>query len=356
MLGAAIKKDVWLLLRDRGSLIRLFVVPIMFISLFGSMFKFGGGDKGHGRPIALWYAGADPRGQAIETTLAKSEGFAPRRLATADAVRASVAKEETVAGLVVETLPIELVIDLDAEIQSRGPIQGALTALVSSALATGPPPAPLAVARSPIGQQAAQTVSGFQITVPANSVLFGFFIVITVALSFASEKRSGTWRRVLAAPVPRWQALVGTLVPYYIIGLVQLAFLFGIGAAAFGMHIAGSLAALAVLSMAVVLCAVCLGLVFASLGGSERQIGGVGSMILLVMALLGGCMFPRMLMPDALKAIGHIVPHSWALDGYYAILVKPGTGIAEIAPSLAALLGFAAVFAAFGLWRFKFEK
>ena len=356
MLGAAIQKDVWLLLRDRGSLIRLFVVPILFISLFGSMFRSAGSDKGHARPIALWYADGDTRGQAIDNALAKTDGFVGRRLATPDAVRDSVAKDETVAGIVVAGLPVELVIDLETEIQTRGPIQGALTAIVTRALATGPVPPPVVEVRSPKGPARPEEISGFQITVPANSVLFGFFICITVALSFAGEKRTGTWRRVLAAPVPRWHALVGTLVPYYIIGLFQLAFLFGIGAGAFGMHVAGSLAALVVLSMTVVLVAVCLGLVFASLGGSERQIGGVGSMILLVMALLGGCMFPRMLMPDALKAVGHIVPHSWALDGYYAILTKPGTGIVEIAPSLLALLGFAAVFATFGLWRFKFEK
>ncbi len=357
MLGAAIKKDVWLLLRDRGSLIRLFVVPILFISLFGTMFKHAGdGAKAKGRPIAIWYADGDPRGQAIDTALGKSEGFAPKKLASAAAVRTAVASDEMVAGIVVETLPVELVIDLDSDIQVRGPIQGALTGIVTRALAIAPPPAPVVEARSPKGQTKPDEVSGFQITVPANAVLFGFFIVITVALSFASEKRTGTWRRVLAAPVPRWQALVGTLVPYYIIGLCQLGFVFGIGAAAFGMKIAGSVPALVALSMVVVLCAVCLGLVFASLGGTERQIGGVGSMILLVMALLGGCMFPRLLMPESLQAIGHIVPHSWALDGYYAILVKPGTGIADIAPSLLALLGFAATFATFGLWRFKFEK
>ena len=363
MLGAAIKKDVWLLLRDRGSLIRLFVVPILFITLFGSMFKFGGSSKGKPRPIAIWYADGDPRGHAIHDALGATEGFAPRREATPDAVRAWVAHDEGSAGLVIPPdfapaagRPVELVIDLDAPVQVRGPVQGALTAIVEHALASGPPPAPIVVARSPVGQAPPDDVSGFQITVPANSVLFGFFIVITVALSFASEKRTGTWRRVLAAPVPRWQALVGTLVPYYIIGLFQLGFLFGIGAAAFGMRVAGSVPALVVLSMCVVLCAVCLGLVFASLGGSERQIGGVGSMILLVMALLGGCMFPRMLMPEALQAIGHIVPHSWALDGYHELLTKAGAGFADIAPSLIALLGFAALFAALGLWRFKFEK
>jgi ABC-2 type transport system permease protein len=156
--------------------------------------------------------------------------------------------------------------------------------------------------------------------------------------------------------VPRWKALVATLVPYYVVGVAQLSFLFGIGAVGFGMQVAGSVLALIVLSLVVVLCAVCLGLLFAAVATSEKQLGGVGSVVLLVMGLLGGCMLPRLVMPDVMRSIGHVVPHSWALDGYYDVLVRQGTSIADIAPSIGALLGFAAVFAGVGLWRFRFER
>lgn len=355
MLGAAIKKDVWLLLRDRGSLIRLFVVPIMFISLFGAMFKFGDRVQ-HGQPIAISFAEGDARGIKLNDAFVHGDLFAPTRVKTDADARKAVLDDKAVAGVIVPASgPVELAMDLEQGPQERGPTQGALTGIVERVV-NGPPPAPAVVVTSAGPRAPADDVSGFQVTVPANSVLFGFFIVITVALSFASEKRTGTWRRVLAAPVPRWQALFGTLVPYYLIGLFQLGVLFGIGAVGFGMTVAGSVPALVVLSMSVVLCAVCLGLVFASIGGTERQIGGVGSMTLLIMALLGGCMFPRMLMPKALQSIGHIVPHSWALDGYHTLLVKHGAGFADVAPSIAALLGFAAAFAMFGLWRFRFEK
>ena len=45
----------------------------------------------------------------------------------------------------------------------------------------------------------------------------------------------------------------------------------------------------------------------------------------------------------------------WALDGYYDVLVRQGTTLADIAPSIGALTGFAALFALLGLWRFRFE-
>ena len=192
-------------------------------------------------------------------------------------------------------------------------------------------------------------------TVPGNGVLFGFFIAMTVAMSFSSERHSGTWKRLLAAPVPRWKAMFGKLVPYFLIGCVQLAAIFGIGAGVFGMQVAGSLSALVVLTLAVVLCSTSFGLFCASFGWTEKQIGSTVPVMLLVMGLLGGCMFPRLLMPAFMQNLGHLVPHSWALDGYYAVLVRQGTTIADIAPSIGALVGFSVLFAGAGLWRFKFE-
>jgi len=312
------------------------------------MFRFGP-DKGTPRPIAYW--------SARDVKIPLGEGFAAQPMPSADAVRHAVATGDTIAGLVVPaTGPVELVIDLAGPIQVRGPIQGALMAAVMRALAPPIPMPSMIEVKSPPGiAKPVEDISAFQVTVPGNAVLFGFFLAMTVAMTFASERKTGTWRRLLAAPVPRWKALVGTLVPYIVIGFVQMAFLFGLGAFAFGMQVAGSLVGLVVLCIAVVLCAVCLGLVFASFGGTEKQIGSTAPVVLLVMGLLGGCMFPRIAMPPFMKSLGHVVPHSWALDGFYDVLVRQGTSLVELAPSIGALLGFAALFAVIGLARFRFE-
>jgi ABC-2 type transport system permease protein len=187
-------------------------------------------------------------------------------------------------------------------------------------------------------------------------VLFGFFLALTVALSFVEERRTGTWRRVLAAPVPRRAILLAKLVPFALMGTVQFGFLFGLGAIAFGMRVGGSVLALALLSASVVLCATALGLAIASLGGTEKLVGSIGSICLLVMGLLGGAMVPRLQMPPLLATISHAVPHSWALDGFYVLLVRDGAGVGDVAGPIVAVLGFAIAFAAFGLARFRFER
>jgi ABC-2 type transport system permease protein len=156
--------------------------------------------------------------------------------------------------------------------------------------------------------------------------------------------------------VSRPTLLLAKLVPYYVVSLLQMAILFGIGVAAFGMEVRGSPVALVVLTMAVSFCAVALGLFIASFGGSQKQVGSVGSITLLVMGLVGGAMVPRLIMPAGVKAIGLATPHAWALDGYYQVLMRDGAGLGDISRSVIVVLAFGVGFAAVGAWRFEFER
>jgi ABC-type multidrug transport system permease subunit len=327
------------------------------------MFKLGP-EKPDKRPIAVWHAPDDARGKQIVQGLEDSPLFAPKLVATADEVGHAVADETYIAGLVIPpdfqptAKPIVLYIDLTKEPAIRGPINGALIGVVMRSLAPSGLAQPVFVATQlpPGDHPPPDEISSFQVTVPGNAVLFAFFVSMAVAISFAHERHTGTWRRMLAAPVSRSQVLVGKLVPYFLISVIQQAFLFGLGTGLFGMKVAGSVPALLILTAAVSMCSVSFGLLVASFGGTERQIGSTVPIAILVMGLLGGCMFPRMFMPAIMKSIGHAVPHSWALDGYYAVLIKAGTTIGTIAPELCALLAFAGGFALVGLWRFRFER
>lgn len=358
MIIAVIRKEIALLLRERGALISLFALPVVFILVFGSVFA-SQDDPDRAREIAVWHAPDDPRGAALARVLDDTPGFARVAVASPDGVDAAVANGEAAAGLVVPTdrdAPVQLVIDLAAPLQVRGPLQGALVGVVMRAAMPADAPAAAIATRSPRGLAApVAEASAFQVAVPANAVLFGFFIALTVAMAFTTERRTGTWRRLLAAPVSRRRALLAMLVPYALVGVVQLGFLFATGALAFGMRIAGSFAALAAISLAIVYCAVTLGLVMASLGGSERQLGGIGSVVLLVMGIVGGCMVPRLTMPPVMKTLGLAVPHGWALDAYYDVLVREGTTLASVTPEIAALLAFGTGFAFVAIALFRFE-
>jgi ABC-type multidrug transport system permease subunit len=366
MLIAAIIKDIQLLLRDRGALASLFLLPLIFVVTFGSM--FGSGDdatRARPREVAVFAAAGNARAELVVTGVAGSGMFRVTRAETPELVRARVANEDVLVGMVLgaDFDPAagrlgELVIDEAMSLQVRGPLEGALQAVATAALA--PPSAselgPVLEARTPPGIRAPlENIGGFQVSVPGNAVLFGFFLALTVALSFTEERAHGTWRRLTAAPVHRATLLIAKLVPWLIVGLVQMAFLFGVGAAVFGMRVGGSVLALAALTLAVVACAVALGLFIAAFGGSQKQIGSIGSISLLVMGLLGGAMVPRLIMPTAMQHIGLATPHAWALDGYYELLIRDGSGFGDVAGSIAAVFGFAVVFATIGALRFRWN-
>lgn len=365
MFGAALKKDGQLVLRDVGTLISLFLLPVVFMAVFGTIFAGDGDDGPQARVLPVHYRADDPRAAGMIAAIEAADLFRVRSEDSAGRVRELVAGDQVAAGLVIPPdfdpragRPAELVIDEAAPPAVRQPIESALRGLLLQAYLSPPGAGPVEVleARTPPGMdEPLEGIGGFQMSVPGNAVLFGFFLALTVAMSFVEERTSGTWRRMMAAPVSRPVVLLAKLVPYALIGLVQFGFLFGVGAAVFGMEVAGSVAALFVLTCAVVLCATGLGLFIASFGGNERQVGGIGSITLLVMGLMGGAMVPRMAMPETMQTLGLMVPHAWALDGYYAVLVRKGTTVAGVWPEIAALLGFAAAFAGIGAMRFRFE-
>lgn len=371
MLGAAIRKDTQLLLRDRGALVSLFVLPVVFMAVFGAMFGGGSDEKREARILPVHYRTDDPRALAMIQAIDASGAFRTRLEPSAERVRELVAREEHTAGLIIPPdfepragRPMELVIDEALPPAVRGPVEGALDGIVTRAYyfapggepGRGAPPSIIAPRAPPGVKKAMDSPSGFQVAVPGNAVLFGFFLALTVAISFTEEKKTGTWRRLLAAPVSRPAILLAKLVPYTLVGLCQFAFLFGVGILGFGLEVSGSVLALVVLTAAVVLCATSLGLLIASFGGTQKQVGGIGSITLLVMGLLGGAMIPRLAMTDTMKMLGLLVPHAWALEGYYDVLVREGTTIVHVGKEIAALLGFAALFAAIGSVRFRFER
>ena len=193
----------------------------------------------------------------------------------------------------------------------------------------------------------------YQQNVPGYTVFGVFFIVATMAESILREKTEGTFRRLLAAPLPRPALLAGKLLPYYLVNLLQVAVMFGVAHFLFGMALRQP-AALLVVSLALAAAATGLGVLVATFGKTQTQISGLSVLLTLTMSAVGGCMVPTFVMPDFMQALARFTPHGWALQGFQDVLVR-GYGLAGVWPDAAALLGFAAVFFLIGVWRFRFD-
>ncbi|MDP2931336.1 MAG: ABC transporter permease [Chloroflexota bacterium] len=128
-----------------------------------------------------------------------------------------------------------------------------------------------------------------------------------LAGSVMQEKREGTFRRLLVAPMSRPAMLAGKLVPYYIINLLQLILMLGVSSLMFKMSLGYSPAGLVAVSLAAAATATGLGVPVASLARTEAQVGGLAVLLLLTLSALGGCFVPRFIMPEWLQTIGLVL-------------------------------------------------
>ena len=104
----------------------------------------------------------------------------------------------------------------------------------------------------------------------------------------------------------------------------------------------------------VALCSSSFGIFIAAIARTENQIGGLSTVVLWVMGILGGSLIPAFLLDRFLGPVPKIVPHYWANRAFNNLLVR-GLGTMAVTTEVAVLLGFTALFFAVGLWRFDFD-
>lgn len=198
------------------------------------------------------------------------------------------------------------------------------------------------------------------VTVPGFAVLFVFLTAQITAQSVVQEKRAGTFRRLLASPLPRSSLLLGKMVPNFVIACLQVAFIFAAAIVFLPMlgldrlTLGRDPVALVVLTALLALCSTGLGLLIASIAQTETQSGALSTVVLWVLGALGGSLFPTFLMSGPMRAISSLTPHAWALTAYNTLFVYSG-GLGDILPQLAVLAGFTAAFTLIGLWRFGYD-
>ncbi|MFO0807985.1 MAG: ABC transporter permease [Gemmataceae bacterium] len=195
----------------------------------------------------------------------------------------------------------------------------------------------------------------YQTLVPSYTVMFAFFLVLTAGWLFVAERRQGTLVRLRAAPLTRGQVLLGKMLPIFALSVVQGMFLLVAGRLAFGMswgpHPWWLLAVVVCTSIA----ATGLALLIASLATTETQVAVYGSLLVLVLAGVSGCLMPRALMPEQMQQISRATPHAWALDAYAQLLVNPNPDVGLVAQACAALIGFGVLFGAIAWWRLRLD-
>ncbi|AMV25976.1 Inner membrane transport permease YbhR [Gemmata sp. SH-PL17] len=195
----------------------------------------------------------------------------------------------------------------------------------------------------------------YQILVPSYTVMFAFFLVLSVGWLFVAERKHGTLVRLRAAPLTRGQILLGKLLPCLAVSLLQGVFLLAAGRLIFGMTWGSRPELLLPLVASTSFAAVGLAILVASVARTETQVAVYGTLLVLVLGGVSGSLMPRDLMPEQMKTVSLVTPHAWALDAYNQLLATSAPDVSAVLTACAALCAFGAAFTALAWWRMDLE-
>ncbi|MBU3068477.1 ABC transporter permease [Aestuariicella sp. G3-2] len=188
--------------------------------------------------------------------------------------------------------------------------------------------------------------SSVQQNVPAWMLFAMFFIAIPLSTTLINERQQGTLDRLRTMEFPRHLMLLGKLIPYFGINLLQVVIMLLIGVylvPALGgdqLHLGNSYSGLALISICASLAAVAYALLVAEVANTIEQATIFSGICNIIMAAIGGVMVPRFIMPPVMQTLSEASPMAWGLDGFFDILLRNGT-LNDVLPEAGALLGFA---------------
>jgi ABC-2 type transport system permease protein len=181
-------------------------------------------------------------------------------------------------------------------------------------------------------------------------VTFSTLFITTLAIT--RERERGTMENLLAMPLRSVEIMFAKIVPYVIIGYIQVTLIMVISIAVFGLPVRGSILLLMLALGLFIASNLALGLTFSTIATNQMQAIQMAQFTLLPSFLLSGFMFPFKGMPVWAQWLGEIFPVTHALRIVRGILLK-GNGIAEIAPELWPIVLFTLAVAVVAIWSYR---
>ena len=182
-------------------------------------------------------------------------------------------------------------------------------------------------------------------------VILTMTMMLMTALAVVRERERGTFEYLIATPVSRSEVMVGKILPYLVVGHVQVALVLGLGWAIFDVPIHGSLIDLGFGALPFLAAMLSMGLVISSLARSQFQATQM-SFFFLPSMLLSGFMFPFDAMPRPAQWIGEALPLTHFLRIARGVLLK-GAPIRSLESEVLAIVAFMAVALAIAVTTFR---
>jgi len=386
-IAAIALNDLRRTLADRGAVMWMFLLPIVFATFFGLV--TGGGSSNpadaqasltvvdnDGGPVARRLI-EDLAGQGV----AIEELSQKEREASEEVVRTLVIPEgfsDGVLGGRQQTLRLEKESGSSDEatlvVQAR--IVAAIARLIgrtveasSQGLASGEPvpqqafsevvvPDDLVSVESRFAGKATTHPDGFAQSIPGMAVMFVMLVALTYgAATISAERANGQLRRLITTPVSRAELVAGKIGGRFAIAAAQITTLVLVGVIAnrlFGIEIGDRPFQMWLVLLLYGLVVAPLGIAVGGWFKEPDRAANVGVMATMAMAALGGCWWPIEVTPGWMQALQKAIPTGWTMDALHK-LISFQAGAMSVIPNVLLLAAAAVVFGVLAARQFRYE-
>ena len=335
-----IRIDVKRLFRDKVAIFFVFVFPLIFLVIFGSIFR---GDSDISFRIAVLNESKTQFATEFEKEIKDNKVFkVDDEITTLDAAKEKMNRSQLDAtiilpesfGAVKDNLPSgQAKVLYDQSNQQAGQtlasvMEGVFKGINAELIPTKTPFTVKAESTATTGlTQFDYTFSGI---LGFTLLSLGIFGPTTV---FPRLKQRGVLRRYQTTTIKVWQYFVGNVISNAIVGLIALIFMFAAAVLFFDLNMRGNYLNLAVV---VVLGTVMLFGIGLALGGwakNENQAAPLAQLVTLPMMFLSGVFFPTFLMPEAIQKVTQFIPLTPVIESIRRIITE-GTSLIELGPQM----------------------
>src|SRR5213593_767248 len=363
---AMLAKEFIQMRRDRLTFAMMIGIPLLQLILFGYAIN---ADPKH-LPAAVLVADQGPEGRTLFSALQNSGYYELVRQVKTEAEGHDLLARGRVQFVI--NIPQNfsrdfvrgdrpaLLVEADAtDPAATGNAIGSLDSLVTNALQNDlkGPLDPLVAGKSPIDVRIhalynPEVITQYNIVPGLMGVILTMTMIMITGLAITRERERGTMENLLSMPTRPSEVLIGKIVPYVLIGYIQVGVILIAASFLFHVPIEGSIILLGVVALVFIAANLAMGITFSTIAKNQLQAVQMTFFFFLPSILLSGFMFPFRGMPRWAQMLGEVLPLTHFLRIVRGILLK-GNGIADVSLQLWQLALFALVALTIGIKRYR---
>lgn len=195
-------------------------------------------------------------------------------------------------------------------------------------------------------------VDAFYMVPGIMGIILTMTMVMITSMAIVREREHGTLEQLIVTPMQPYELMLGKLIPYIFVGLVQATVAMLVGILVFDLPVRGNLIELFLYTVLFIIASLSLGIAISNLAKTQMQAMQLSFFIFLPSTLLSGFMFPREAMPEFFFHLGHVLPLTYYLQIMRSIVLK-GVGIVALWPQVLALIVYSSIMLTVSVMKFR---